>query len=48
MIKYWKMCFTEETMKKLISIVSSAFNEQDNIEELCTQVKQICLITIIK
>ncbi len=42
MIKYWKMCFTEETMKKLISIVSSAFNEQDNIEELCTQVKQIC------
>ena len=29
-------------MKKLISIVSSAFNEQDNIEELCKQVKQIC------
>lgn len=28
-------------MKKLISIVSSAFNEQDNIEELCKQVKQI-------
>lgn len=29
-------------MKKLISIVSSAFNEQDNIEELCTRIKQIC------
>jgi len=29
-------------MKKLISIVSSAFNEQDNVEELCKQVKQVC------
>ena len=29
-------------MKKLISIVSSAYNEQDNIEELCKQVKQTC------
>lgn len=29
-------------MKKLISIVSSAFNEQDNIEELCKQIKQTC------
>ena len=30
-------------MKKLISIVSSAYNEQDNIEELCKQVKQVCM-----
>lgn len=29
-------------MKKLISIVSSAYNEQDNIEELCKQVKETC------
>ncbi|MBR3628729.1 MAG: glycosyltransferase [Elusimicrobia bacterium] len=29
-------------MKKLISVVSSAYNEQDNIEELCKQVKQTC------
>ncbi|MCR4663535.1 MAG: glycosyltransferase [Endomicrobiaceae bacterium] len=29
-------------MKKLISIVSSAHNEQDNIEELCKQVKETC------
>ena len=29
-------------MKKLISVVSSAFNEQDNIEELCTRIKQVC------
>lgn len=29
-------------MKKLISVVASAFNEQDNIENLCTQIKQIC------
>ncbi|MBQ2219554.1 MAG: glycosyltransferase family 2 protein, partial [Elusimicrobia bacterium] len=29
-------------MKKLISVVSSAFNEQDNIENLCEQVKQAC------
>lgn len=29
-------------MKKLISVVSSAFNEEDNIEELCAQVKQVC------
>lgn len=29
-------------MKNLISIVSSAFNEEDNVEELCKQVKQEC------
>ncbi len=29
-------------MKKLISVVSSAFNEQDNIEELCARIKQTC------
>lgn len=29
-------------MKKLISVVSSAFNEQDNIENLCTRIKQTC------
>ena len=29
-------------MKKLISVVSSAFNEQDNIEELCAQIKKTC------
>lgn len=30
-------------MKKLISIVSSAYNEQDNVEELCKQVKKTCI-----
>ena len=30
-------------MKKLISIVSSAYNEQDNVEELCKQVKETCI-----
>ncbi len=29
-------------MKKLISVVASTFNEQDNIENLCTQIKQTC------
>lgn len=29
-------------MKKLISVVSSAYNEQDNLEELCKQVKDTC------
>lgn len=29
-------------MKKLISIVASAFNEEGNVEELCKQVKQEC------
>lgn len=29
-------------MKKLISVVSSAYNEQDNVEELCKQVKETC------
>lgn len=29
-------------MKKLISVVSSAYNEQDNIDELYQQVKQTC------
>jgi len=29
-------------MKKTISVVSSAYNEQDNIEELCKQVKETC------
>ena len=29
-------------MKKTISVVSSAYNEQDNIEELCKQVKKTC------
>ncbi len=29
-------------MKKLISIVSSAFNEEDNVEKLCKQVKETC------
>lgn len=29
-------------MKKLISVVSSAFNEQDNIEELCARIKKAC------
>ena len=29
-------------MKKLISVVSNAFNEQDNIEELCARIKQTC------
>jgi glycosyltransferase involved in cell wall biosynthesis len=32
----------EQTMKKLISVVASTFNEQDNIENLCTQIKQTC------
>lgn len=29
-------------MKKLISVVSSAFNEEDNVEKLCKQVKETC------
>ena len=29
-------------MKKIISIVSSAYNEQDNVEELCKQIKETC------
>jgi len=29
-------------MKKLISVVSGTFNEQENVKELCTQVKKIC------